>query len=108
MPDRGEMSALIEFEAEEDDGGEGISSRNTVLDLPAVDFARPAKRQRRDEAGEPITSPHGKKTGENRDRSEGFRVSGTSVFLTYAGLDPDEFTLAEVHALLARAVGCKL
>ena len=100
MPDRGEMSVLIEFEAEEDGGGEGISSRNTDLDFPAVDFARPAKQQRRGAAGEPITGPHGKKTGAKRPRSEGFRVSGTSVFLTYAGLDPNEFTLAEVHALL--------
>jgi len=35
MPDRGEMSVLIDFEAEEDGGGEGISSRNTDLDFPA-------------------------------------------------------------------------
>ena len=56
MPEWDEMRGLIEVEAEEDAGGEGIPPQNTVLDLPAVDFARPAKRQRRGAAGEPIVA----------------------------------------------------
>lgn len=100
MPLWEEMGGLIEVEAEEDDDGEGISSQNTNSAQPTVDFARPAKRQRRDADGEPVVTPPYKNTGENRPRSERFRVQGKAVFLTYAGLGPDEFTLAEVHGLL--------
>ena len=95
-----DISAVIELEAVEDGEEPTNIAHSDQHARPTVDFARAAKRQRYDSDGKPILGQRGQQTGEKLPRTERFRVGGNSVFLTYAGLDPNEFTLAEVHEAL--------